>query len=103
MRENITIWTLDWGTMTNGPADFVRDMRPRWACEEAGLSYSVRTVPFGEGGPDHLARQPFGQVPFMSDSDLRMFESGACVLHLAEKSATLMPRDPQARALHHRP
>lgn len=98
MHENITIWTLDWVPMTNGPAGFVRDMRLRWACEEASLPYSVRTVPFGEGGPDHLACQPFGQVPFMSDGDLNMFESGACVLHLAEKSEALMPRDPQERA-----
>ncbi|UOA28230.1 glutathione S-transferase family protein [Pseudosulfitobacter sp. DSM 107133] len=98
MHETITIWTLDWVPMTNGPAGFVRDMRLRWACEEAGLPYSVRTVPLGEGGPDHLARQPFGQVPLMSDGDLHMFESGACVLHLAEKSETLMPRDRQARA-----
>lgn len=98
MHETITIWTLDWVPMTNGPAGFVRDLRLRWACEEAGFPYSVRTVPLGEGGPVHLARQPFGQVPFMSDGDLHMFESGACVLHLAEKSETLMPRDPQARA-----
>jgi glutathione S-transferase len=98
MHETITIWTLDWEPMTNGPAGFVRDLRLRWACEEAGFPYSVRTVPLGEGGPVHLARQPFGQVPFMSDGDLHMFESGACVLHLAEKSETLMPRDPQARA-----
>jgi glutathione S-transferase len=97
MHETITIWTLDWEPMTNGPAGFVRDLRLRWACEEAGFPYSVRTVPLGEGGPVHLARQPFGQVPFMSDGDLHMFESGACVLHLAEKSETLMPRDPQAR------
>lgn len=98
MHERITIWTLDWVPMPNGPAGFVRDLRLRWACEEAGLPYAVKTVPFGEGGPVHLARQPFGQVPFMSDGDLQMFESGACALHLAEKSEVLMPRDPQARA-----
>lgn len=98
MPETLTIWTLDWVPMTDGPAGFVRDMRLRWACEEAGLPYAVRTVPLGEGGPDHLAAQPFGQVPFMSDGDLHMFESGACALHLAEKSEALMPRDPKARA-----
>ena len=89
MADKITIWTLDWVPMPDGPADFVRDLRLRWACEEAGLSYTVRTVPIGEAGPDHLARQPFGQVPFMTDGNVQIFESGACVLHLAEKSEIL--------------
>lgn len=96
MAEELTIWTLDW--VPDVPRGFVRDLRLRWACEEAGLSYSVRTVPFGEAGPDHLARQPFGQVPFLTDGALELFESGACLLHLAEKSGALMPRDAQARA-----
>ena len=73
-------------------------MRLRWACEEAGLAYSVRSVPFENRGPDHFARQPFGQVPFLSDGDLKTFESGACVLHLARKSEKLMPRDPSGEA-----
>lgn len=96
MTAQMTIWTLDW--VPEGPRGFVRDLRLRWACEEAGLPYSVRTVPFGKGGPDHLARQPFGQVPFLTDGELELFESGACLLHLAEKSEALMPRDAAARA-----
>ncbi len=96
MPEQITIWTLDW--VPQGPRGFVRDLRLRWACEEAGLAYSVRTVPFNEKGPDHLARQPFGQVPFLNDGALELFESGAALLHLARKSETLMPRDPAAEA-----
>lgn len=94
--SELTIWTYDW--VPEGPRGFVRDLRLRWACEEAGLSYAVRTVPFD--GPDtyHLARQPFGQVPFLSDGELELFESGAGLLHLARKSDTLMPRDPVGEA-----
>lgn len=91
MPEPITIWTLDW--VPPGPRGFVRDLRLRWACEEAGLPYSIRTVPFGEKGPDHLARQPFGQVPFMDDGAIKFFESGAALLHLAKKSEILRPSD----------
>ncbi len=93
MSEQLIIWTLDWVPMPDGPAGFVRDMRLRWACEEAGFEYSIRTVPLDEKGPDHLAHQPFGQVPFLSDGELVMFESGACLLHLARKTEKLMPRD----------
>jgi glutathione S-transferase len=96
MTEPLTIWTWDW--VPNGPRGHVRDIRLRWACEEAGLPYAVRTVPIGDRGPDHLARQPFAQAPFLDDGDIRLFESGACLLHLAEKSDLLMPRDPQGRA-----
>lgn len=96
MTEGITIWTYDW--VPNGPRGFVRDIRLRWALEEAGLDYAVATVPFDPRGPDHIARQPYGQVPFLDDGNVRMFESGACLLHLAEKSEALMPRDPQGRA-----
>ncbi|HEX4179585.1 MAG TPA: glutathione S-transferase family protein, partial [Caulobacteraceae bacterium] len=67
-------------------------------CEEAGLAYSVRTVPFNDRGPGHLARQPFSQVPFLSDGELEIFESGAGLLHLARKSEKLMPRDPVGEA-----
>lgn len=73
-------------------------MRLRWACEEAGLDYSVRTVPFEGREADHLARQPFGQVPFLSDGEIQLFESGAGLLHLARKSERLMPRDPIGEA-----
>ena len=96
MAVELTIWTLD--CVPEVPRGFVRDLRLRWACEAAGLPYSVRTVPFGETGPDHLARQPFGQIPFLTDGGLELFESGACLLHLAEKTEALMPRDAQARA-----
>ncbi|MGO2243268.1 MAG: glutathione S-transferase N-terminal domain-containing protein [Halomonas sp.] len=94
MAQKVIIWTLDWVPMPNGPAGFVRDMRLRWACEEAGLSYDVRTVPFEEPDPNHLDRQPFGQVPFLTDGRIEIFESGAGLLHLARKSDILIPHDP---------
>lgn len=94
--SELIVWTYDW--VPEGPRGFVRDMRLRWACEEAGLAYSVRSVPFSERGPDHLSRQPFGQVPFLTDGALEIFESGAGLLHLARKSEQLMPRDPVGEA-----
>ena len=90
--SDLTIWTLDW--VPEGPRGFVRDLRLRWACEEAGLAYAIRTVPFEGRETNHLAQQPFGQVPFLKDGDVEIFESGACLLHLARKSEKLMPRDP---------
>ena len=92
----MTIWTYDW--VPEGPRGFVRDLRLRWACEEAGIPYAVRTIPFDGRETNHLARQPFGQVPFLSDGELQMFESGADLLHLAWKTDKLMPRDPVGQA-----
>lgn len=94
--SELIIWTYDW--VPEGPRGFVRDLRLRWACEEAGLAYTVRTVPFEGRGAEHFARQPFGQVPFLSDGELQIFESGAGLLHLARKSQALMPRDPVGEA-----
>jgi len=94
--SRLTIWTLDW--VPQGPRGFVRDLRLRWACEEAGLDYEVRTVPFDGRETNHLERQPFGQVPFLSDGELQIFESGAGLLHLARKSDQMMPRDPAGEA-----
>lgn len=96
MTQKTTVWTYDW--VPEGPRGFVRDLRLRWAAEEAGLSYEVRTVPFEAHETNHLDRQPFGQVPFLTDGDIKIFESGAGLLHLARKSATLMPRDPIGEA-----
>ena len=93
---DLILTTFDW--VPEGPRGFVRDIRLRWACEEAGLPYSVQTVPFNDRGSDHLAHQPFGQVPFLSDGELEIFESGAGLLHLARQSEKLMPRDPVGEA-----
>jgi glutathione S-transferase len=94
--SDVTIWTLDW--VPEGPRGFVRDLRLRWACEEAGIGYQVRTIAFDGRETNHLERQPFGQVPFLSDGGIDLFESGACLLHLARRSERLMPRDPAGEA-----
>jgi glutathione S-transferase len=94
--NTLTIWTLDW--VPPGPRGFVRDLRLRWACEEAGIPYEVRTVAFEDRASNHLAQQPFGQVPFLQDGAVTLFESGAGLLHLARKSERLMPRDPAGEA-----
>jgi glutathione S-transferase len=94
--SELTIWTYDW--VPEGPRGFVRDLRLRWACEEADLSYTVRTIPFDDRETNHLARQPFGQVPYLDDGALEIFESGAGLLHLARKSDKLMPADPVGEA-----
>jgi len=94
--SELIIWTYDW--VPEGPRGFVRDLRLRWACEEAGLAYSVQTVPFEGRETNHLSRQPFGQVPFLSDGEVRVFESGAGLLHLARKSDKLLPREPAGEA-----
>lgn len=90
MRE-VTIWTLDW--VPEGPRGFVRDLRLRWACEEAGIAYKIATIPFDGRETNHLDRQPFGQVPYLDDGEVRIFESGACLLHLAARSEALVPQD----------
>jgi len=77
------------------PRGYVRDIRVRWALEEAGLPYRVESVPFGDRKPAHFAHQPFGQVPWLTDGDISIFESGAILLHLGELSPALMPADPQ--------
>jgi glutathione S-transferase len=76
-----------------------RDMHVRWAFEEVGQPYDVRLVSFRElKEPAHRALQPFGQIPTYEEGDLALFESGAIVLHIAERHGGLLPDDPNARA-----
>jgi len=76
-----------------------RDMRVRWAFEEVGQPYDVRLLSFeAMKEPAHLALHPFGQIPTYEDGDLVLFESGAIVLHVAERHAGLLPDDANARA-----
>lgn len=91
----IVLTTFDW--VPEMPRGYVRDLRVRWALEEAGLSYRVESTPFRARGPEHFAHQPFGQVPWLRDGDISIFESGAILLHVSERSAALMPADPRAR------
>ena len=78
---------------------FVRDLRLRWALEEAGLAYETVLVdPEIKESEAYRAWQPFGQVPAYRDETVEMFESGAIVLHIAAKSETLCPKDAAGRA-----
>jgi glutathione S-transferase len=76
----------------------VRDIRIGWALEEAGLPYRVKSVPFRARNAQHFAHQPFGQLPWFSDGDISIIESGAILLHLDERSEALMPADPRGRS-----
>ena len=76
----------------------VRDLRVRWALEEAGLPYDEQLIgPDDQKSDRYRALQPFGQVPVLEEDDAAMFESGAIVLHIAERSAALMPDDGHER------
>ncbi|MET0272447.1 MAG: glutathione S-transferase family protein [Phenylobacterium sp.] len=78
---------------------YVRDLRIRWALEEAGLPYEVVLIdPPTQASADYRRWQPFGQVPAYRDEAVEIFESGAIVLHLAERSEALAPTDPARRA-----
>lgn len=82
---------------------YVKDMRARWALEEIGLAYRVRLVggAGGSGGgksPEHIADQPFGQIPVYKEPGLTLFESGAILIHIGEKDTRLLPADPARRA-----
>lgn len=77
----------------------VRDLRVRWALEEIGQPYEARLLEHSESKTDEYRHlQPFGQVPVYQEDGLTLFESGAIVLHIAEKSEVLMPRDADGRA-----
>jgi glutathione S-transferase len=92
---DLTLTTFDWVPET--PRGYVRDIRVRWALEEAALPYRVESVPFRDRKPAHFAHQPFGQAPWLTDGNISIFESGAILLHLGELSPALMPADPRGR------
>jgi glutathione S-transferase len=93
---DLTLITYDW--VPPPPRGYVRDLRVRWALEEGGLPYRVASTPFDDRGPAHLAHQPFGQAPWLTDGDLSIFETGAILLHLGGLSTKLMPSDPRGRS-----
>lgn len=92
----LVLTTYDW--VPEAPRGYVRDLRVRWALEEAGLPYRVESTSFKDRGPEHFAHQPFAQVPWLTDGDLSIFESGAILLHLGELSDKLIPTDRRARS-----
>lgn len=94
MRPTITAFALS----PDQGRGLARDMRVRWALEEAGRPYDVRLVSFEEmKQPEHLALHPFGQIPTYEEGDLVLFESGAIVLHIATHHRGLLPDDADAR------
>jgi len=77
----------------------VRDLRVRWALEEAGLPYEAMLIgPAEQATPEYRRLQPWGQVPVYEEDGLVLFESGAIVLHIAQRSDALLPADPAGRA-----
>jgi glutathione S-transferase len=92
----LILTTFDW--VPEPPRGYVRDLRVRWALEEAGLPYRVESTPFRDRKAEHFAHQPFGQAPWLTDGDHSIFESGAILLHLGERSDALLPADPQRRS-----
>jgi glutathione S-transferase len=95
MRELI-LTTFDW--VPDLPRGYVRDLRLRWALEEARLPYRVESVPFRSRNARHFEHQPFGQVPWLTDGDLSIFESSAILLYLGSLSDALMPTAPRGRS-----
>lgn len=92
----IQITAFDW--VPDFARGFVRDLRPRWACEEMGRDYCEKLISATQRPADHYLDQPWGQVPVLRDGEVQLFESGAILLHLAEQDERLLPTDPQERA-----
>ena len=83
----------------DGGKGLARDTRVRWALEEVGQQYEVRSVSFQAlKEPAHLALHPFGQIPTYEEGDLRLFETGSILFHIAERHAGLLPTDGNARS-----
>jgi glutathione S-transferase len=90
----IEITAFQW--VPPGAQGLVKDLRVRWALEEAGLSYRVRLIG-GERPPGYSEEQAFNQVPCLRDDTVQIFESGAILQYIGEKTETLLPRDPQGK------
>jgi glutathione S-transferase len=94
---NICVTAFKW---VPPPAQgLVRDLRVRWALEEAGLPYTEKLIGSADqSSPAYRALQPFGQVPVYEEDGLTLFESGSIVMHIGERSPVLLPKDPAKRA-----
>jgi len=93
-NANIEITAYQW--VPEFAQGLVRDLRVRWALEEAGLDYRVRLL--GQQRPiEYLKDQPFDQVPCFTDGTVQIFETGAIVQYIGESSEALLPRDPQGK------
>jgi glutathione S-transferase len=91
----LVLTTFAW--VPEPPRGYVRDLRVRWALEETGLPYRVESIKFGDHKEAPTAHQPFGQVPWLTDGALSIFETGAILLHLGERCPALLPADEPAR------
>lgn len=99
IRESFVITISAYNWVPDFAKGLVRDLRVRWALEEAGLPYKVELINHREKNSEsYRARQPFGQVPVYQEGDLTLFESGSIVLHIAGKTEVLLPREDPARA-----
>ena len=93
----ITLYAFKW--VPDFAQGLVRDLRVRWALEEAGLPYTTKLLgPEDQNTPQYRDLQPWGQVPVMEDDGLALFESAAIVQYIADKSQALSPPDPAGRA-----
>lgn len=96
LKANAAIEITAFQWVPPGAQGLVKDLRVRWALEEAGLDYRVRLIG-GERPEGYANDQPFNQVPCLRDDTVRIFESGAILQYIAEKSEALLPRDPQGK------
>jgi len=88
----ITLYAFKW--VPDFAQGLVRDLRVRWALEEAGLPYTTKLLgPEDQNTPQYRDLQPWGQVPVMEDGGLALFESAAIVQYIADKSEALSPPD----------
>ncbi len=87
--QEFVVTTYDW--VPEVPRGFVRDLRIRWALEEAGFPHRVEATSFHDRGAEHFKYQPFGQAPWLTHGDVSVFESGAILLYLGEQSEALIP------------
>lgn len=96
LNDNAQIEITAFGWVPDFAQGVVRDLRVRWALEEAGLDYRARLL--GQQRPaEYLLEQPFDQVPCFNDGEVRIFETGAILQYIGEKHEGLLPRDPQGR------
>jgi glutathione S-transferase len=96
LNPNAAIEITAFGWVPEFAQGVVRDLRVRWALEEAGLDYRVRLL--GQERPlEYLKEQPFDQVPCFNDGKVRIFESGAIIQYIGEQSEALLPADPQGK------
>jgi glutathione S-transferase len=96
-EASVRITAFDW--VPDFARGWVRDLRVRWALEEAGVPYQVRKLKaLGERPADYFAEQPWGQVPSYRDDQVQLFESGAIVLHIGRRFGGVLPSDEAGRA-----